>query len=65
MLELAELVLKLTGSASKLVHKPLPQDDPTQRRPVIDLAEKELGWKPTISLADGLEPTIAYFKNRL
>lgn len=65
MLELAELVLKLTGSKSKIVHKPLPQDDPTQRKPVIDLARKELNWKPTISLEDGLMPTIRYFEGVL
>ncbi len=65
MLELAELVLKLTGARSKIVHKPLPQDDPTQRKPVIDLARKELNWKPTISLEDGLMPTIRYFEGVL
>ena len=65
MLELAEMVLNLTGSASKLIHKPLPQDDPTQRKPVIDLAKKELGWEPTIPLQSGLLPTIRYFENIL
>ncbi len=65
MLELAELVLKLTGSRSKIVHKPLPQDDPLQRKPVIDLAKKELNWEPTISLEDGLVPTIRYFEGVL
>lgn len=62
MLELAELVLKLTGSKSKIVYRPLPQDDPTQRCPVIDLAKEKLGWQPTIKLEDGLKRTIAYFK---
>lgn len=61
MLELAELVLKLTGSKSKIVHKPLPSDDPTQRCPVIDLAKEKLGWKPTVKLEDGLKVTIDYF----
>ena len=65
MLELAKLVLELTGSASKLVHKPLPQDDPTQRRPVIELAKKELGWEPTIPLKSGLLSTIRYFESVL
>lgn len=63
MLELAELVLKLTGSKSKIIHQPLPQDDPTQRCPVIDLAKEKLGWQPTIKLEDGLKLTIDYFRN--
>ena len=62
MLELAELVLKLTGSKSKLVYRPLPSDDPTQRCPVIDLAKEKLNWQPTIKLEDGLKLTIKYFK---
>ncbi len=62
MLELAEKVIQLTGSSSKLVFKPLPQDDPKQRRPDISLAQKELGWNPTIRLEDGLKQTIEYFK---
>lgn len=62
MLELAEKVIKLTGSKSKIVHKPLPQDDPTQRKPVIELAKKELDWEPTIKLDEGLKKTIDYFK---
>lgn len=62
MLELAEKVIKLTGSKSKIVHKPLPQDDPTQRKPVIVLAERELQWKPTIDLQEGLRRTIEYFR---
>ncbi len=61
MLQLAELVLKLTGSSAKLVRKPLPQDDPRQRRPDITLATTKLGWQPTIQLEDGLQRTIAYF----
>ena len=65
MLELAEMVLKLTGSKSKIVHMPLPADDPTQRKPVIELAQKELGWTPTIELEDGLRETIEYFKSTL
>ena len=62
MLELAELVIKLAGSDSKIVYKPLPQDDPMQRQPVIDLAKKELDWEPTISLEEGLARTIEYFR---
>ncbi len=62
MKQLAELVLSATGSKSKIVYRELPSDDPTQRKPVIDLAMKELGWKPTIKLEDGLKRTIEYFK---
>lgn len=62
MLELAEKVLEQTGSRSKLVFKPLPGDDPRQRRPDITLAGKLLGWKPEIKLDDGLEKTIKYFR---
>ena len=61
MLELANLVIELTGSKSKIVYMPLPQDDPTQRKPVIELAKKELDWEPTIALQDGLVKTIEYF----
>lgn len=63
MLELAEKVIKLTGSKSKLIYLPLPQDDPTQRQPDISLAKKHLnGWSPSIKLDDGLIHTIEYFK---
>ena len=65
MLELAQKVIQLTGSKSKIVYKPLPQDDPTQRKPVIDLAKKELNWEPTINLEEGLKKTIEYFKKEL
>lgn len=63
MLELAQKVLELTGSDSKLVYMPLPGDDPTQRKPVIDLAKEKLDWEPTIALEEGLKKTIAYFKS--
>jgi UDP-glucuronate decarboxylase len=63
MVELAELVLKLTNSKSKIVFMPLPADDPTQRQPNISLARKELGWEPTIPLEEGLKRTINYFKS--
>ena len=65
MLELAEKVLAQTGSKSKIVYLPLPQDDPTQRKPVIDLAKKELDWEPKVMLDDGLSKTIAYFSCKL
>jgi UDP-glucuronate decarboxylase len=65
MLELAEKVLQLTGSRSKLVFRTLPQDDPRQRKPDIALAQQHLGWKPTISLDEGLGKTIAYFRQTL
>jgi UDP-glucuronate decarboxylase len=63
MLELAELVIKLTNSKSKLVFLPLPQDDPLQRQPIIDLAKKELDWTPDVDLQIGLEKTIKYFES--
>lgn len=59
--ELAEKVIALTGSSSKLVFRPLPQDDPRQRRPDITLAKEKLGWEPTIQLEQGLKNTINYF----
>ena len=65
MLELAELVLKETGSSSSLVRQPLPQADPKQRQPDITLAKKHLGWAPKVSLAEGLKPTTAYFRSLL
>lgn len=61
MIELAELVIELTNSRSKLVNRPLPADDPKQRRPEISLAKRELDWEPQISLREGLGKTIAYF----
>ncbi len=63
MLELAEKIIDLTGSSSKIVYLSLPQDDPKQRKPVIDLAKKELAWEPKISLEEGLKKTIDYFKS--
>ena len=64
MLELAELVLKMTRAKSKLVFKPLPSDDPRQRQPDISLAQELLGWSPTTELEQGLERTIRYFRDR-
>ena len=65
MLELAEEVLKLTKSKSRIIHKPLPADDPKQRRPDITLAKKFLKWEPKVPLAEGLKQTIAYFKTKV
>lgn len=61
MLELANMIIKLTGSKSKVVYRPLPSDDPKQRQPNIELAKKELDWEPKIKLEEGLIKTIAYF----
>jgi UDP-glucuronate decarboxylase len=65
MLELAEKVIHLTKTKSKIIHAPLPQDDPRQRQPDISLAMRELNWQPTVHLEQGLEKTIAHFKKRL
>lgn len=63
--QLAELVIELTGSKSKIVYQPAAQDDPQQRQPVIDKAKQILGWQPTIQLREGLEKTIEYFRGIL
>jgi UDP-glucuronate decarboxylase len=63
--QLAEQVIELTGSPSKIVFRPLPQDDPRQRRPNISLAKDLLAWEPTVQLRDGLKKTIAYFEKLL
>lgn len=65
MLELAELVLKLVGGGSRLIHMPLPSDGPTRRRPDISQARKTLKWEPQTTLEDGLKRTIAHFRNIL
>jgi UDP-glucuronate decarboxylase len=62
ILELARTVIRMTGSTSRIVYRPLPQDDPVQRRPDIALAREKLGWEPRVPLAEGLEKTIAYFQ---
>lgn len=62
VLELAERVIRMTGSTSKIVFKPLPTDDPKQRQPDIKLAKEKLGWQPTVELEDGLKRMIEYFK---
>lgn len=63
MLELAQKVIRLTGSSSKITYLPLPSDDPLQRQPVIDLAKEKLGWEPSVMLEEGLLKTIAYFRD--
>jgi UDP-glucuronate decarboxylase len=63
--ELAEIVIRLTNSGSKLIYKPLPSDDPLQRKPDISLAKEKLGWEPVVRLEDGLKKTITYFDDLL
>jgi UDP-glucuronate decarboxylase len=65
ILELAEKVIKLTGSQSKIIHETLPSDDPKQRQPDITQARQVLDWEPKYSLDEGLKPTIAYFDQLL
>ena len=65
MMELAQFVLEVTGSASDVVYGPLPKDDPTRRYPDITLARAELGWEPRIGLREGKERTIEYFADRV
>ena len=65
IIQLAEKVLKLTKSSAKIIHKPLPPDDPVRRCPDISLAKQKLNWKPEINLDEGLTKTIAYFKKKL
>lgn len=62
MKELADLVIQLTDSTSKIVYSPLPQDDPKQRKPDLNLAKKLINWQPTVSVRDGMQATIEYFK---
>ena len=63
--ELAEMIIKLTGTKSKIIYKPLPQDDPKQRQPDISLARKEIGWEPEVGIEEGLMKTIEYFREVL
>lgn len=63
--DLAGLIIKMTGSRSKIVHKPLPEDDPAQRKPDISLARKELDWEPSVDIEKGLMKTVDYFKAKI
>ncbi len=65
ILELAEKIIKMTNSRSQIIYKPMPSDDPAQRKPLIDLAKSKLGWDPHIQLEEGLTPTIEFFENKL
>lgn len=65
ILEFAKLIIEMTGSKSKIVYKPLPGDDPTQRKPDITLAKKELGWEPKVDIREGIQKTIEYFDKKL
>ncbi len=65
ILELAQKVIALTNSKSKIIYLPLPQDDPMQRKPIIEIAKKELDWEPNINLEEGLKKTITYFEKML
>ncbi|MEX0322328.1 MAG: UDP-glucuronic acid decarboxylase family protein [Puniceicoccaceae bacterium] len=65
ILELAEAVIRQTGSTSRIIYEPLPQDDPLQRQPNISLAREKLDWEPKVPLEEGLEKTISYFRNLL
>lgn len=65
ILEFAKLIIEMTGSRSKIVYKPLPQDDPLQRKPDIALEKKELDWEPKVDIRDGLSKTIEYFANKI
>jgi UDP-glucuronate decarboxylase len=65
MLQFADTIIRATNSRSKIVHKPLPQDDPKQRKPDITKAKKILKWEPQLPLAEGMKKTIAYFKRKV
>ena len=64
VVELADKIIKLTSSQSKIVFRPLPEDDPKQRRPDISLAQKKLNWNPRVTLEEGLNLTVYYFKKQ-
>jgi len=65
VLQFAREIIRITGSRSKIVFKPLPEDDPKQRRPDITRAQKLLKWLPKAALAEGLEKTVAYFRKKV
>ena len=64
ILELAELVIRLTGSRSKIVFRDLPEDDPSRRRPNIDYARQEIGWTPLVDIEQGIQRTIEYYREK-
>ena len=63
--EIARTIIRMTGSASKLVHRPLPEDDPKVRQPDITRARTLLGWEPKVGLEEGLQKTLAYFRKKV
>ena len=63
IMEIAEKIIRLTGTKSKIIYKPLPQDDPMQRQPDISIAKEKLGWEPTVPVEEGLKKTIEYFRS--
>ena len=63
--EIAKVIIEMTGSTSKIIYRPLPEDDPKVRRPDITRARTLLGWEPKVELRDGLEHTIAYFRSKV
>lgn len=65
ILDFAKLIIEMTGSKSKIVYRPLPGDDPTQRKPDISLAKKELDWEPKVDIREGLQKTIEYFEKKI
>ena len=65
ILDFAKLIIELTNSNSQIVYKPLPGDDPTQRKPDITIAKEQLGWEPKIDIVEGLTKTIEYFDKKL
>ena len=65
ILDFAKLIIEMTGSKSQIIYRPLPQDDPVQRKPDISLAKKELNWEPYTDIKTGLEKTIEYFKTKI
>jgi len=65
ILEFAKLIIELTNSKSKIIHEPLPSDDPTQRKPDITVAKRELGWEPSVDIKEGIKKTIEYFETKI
>ena len=65
ILEFAKLIIEMTNSKSKIIYKPLPSDDPIQRKPDISLAKEKLNWEPSVDIKEGISKTIEYFDNKL